>query len=67
MLLIDISPSTKHNIILGKQWATATNVLLDCSNNRLVWPEDTQAYSVIHESIIPRDLLEQDQEINPKH
>ena len=39
-------------------------MLLDCQNNQLIQPNDTQAYSATYKSIIPREILKQDYKIN---
>ena len=42
-------------------------MLLDCQNNQLIQPNDTQAYSATYKSIIPREILKQDCKINLEH
>lgn len=47
-----------QDIILGKQWLTEYDVLIDCKRHKLIWPDKRRTYIASHEVEISKDALE---------
>ncbi|KAJ5143091.1 retrovirus polyprotein [Penicillium bovifimosum] len=59
----------KHDLILGKLWFKKFNVLPDCANHRLWWPEDRSLKDQVVTQLIrpvPRKILRRPK-LNPDH
>jgi hypothetical protein len=62
MLIADLG---KHDMILGREWASQSNVLIDCRNHRLIWPEEkplpkswNKIISVNKKDLLPKQLTQ---------
>lgn len=67
MLIADLG---KHDIILGKEWLAENQVLPDCSNNRLLWPDELPPWKEVanrHVWTLPKTILRRKEQVNTNH
>lgn len=66
MLVVDLG---RHDLILGRMWFEKFNVLPDCKNRRLIWPDEPSLFENVATKMttpIPRQILQRPT-INPDH
>ncbi|QKX54782.1 uncharacterized protein TRUGW13939_05769 [Talaromyces rugulosus] len=60
----------RHDVILGRMWLEKYNVLVDCRNRRLLWPEDVSLKDQMErEQFIrmPKTILRRNGPVNLEH
>ena len=57
MLIADLG---RHDIIIGRKWLAESQVLPDCTNNRLLWPEELPPWKEVANQLVgtlPKTIL----------
>jgi len=57
----------KHDIIMGHQWYTDNKVLLDCTNQQLIWPDTGGEYNAKHNLVVEGSMYKYSPETQQKH